>query len=206
MNSPFLFDFVSNLRLVPSAISMVTLAPSTASPFTSFTTPLTIPVDCAAAGMAIAQATSAMHPISHGTWRLIWRIMEPPKNDRGLVYPFYFAAGRRRPPLLVVQRLDRIQAGGFHRGIDARDEANRHRHRKCQSQRTAADDGGPAGKARDQARHRRADEQPEGAAGRGNQRRLHDELPDDVGAAGANRPADADFPGPLEHAREHDVH
>src|SRR5262245_50994131 len=128
MNSPFLFDLVSNFRLVPSAISMLTFAPSTGCPVASFTTPLTIPVDCAAAGIAMAQATSAMHPISHGIWRLIWRIMEASKNDWRLVYFFLFAAG-----LLVVQRLDRVQAGGFHGGIDARNQPDRHRHRERQS-------------------------------------------------------------------------
>ena len=91
MNSPFLFDFVSNLRLVPSDISIVTLAPSTGCPCMSFTTPLTIPVDCAVAGAAIAQAISATNPINHGSRPLIRRTMEPPKQMRtnareGLVY------------------------------------------------------------------------------------------------------------------------
>ena len=52
MNSPFLFVFVSNWRPVPPVISIVTFAPSTGWPLSSLTTPLTMPVDCASAGIA----------------------------------------------------------------------------------------------------------------------------------------------------------
>src|SRR5262245_40150631 len=160
-----------------------------------------MPVDCAAAGIEIAQATSAMHPISHGIWRLIWRIMEASKNNWTLVYFFLFVGS-----LLVVERLNRVQACGFHGGIDTRNEPDRHRDRECKSQRPAADDGGPTGKAGDHAGHRGADDQAKGAAGGRDQRRLHDELADDVGPPRANRAPDADLAGPLEHADEHDVH
>src|SRR5919201_708130 len=76
MNSPFLFDFVSKWRFVPSVMSIMTLAPSTGCPCTSLTTPLTIPVDCAAAGCAIVTATSTAHPASHGSRPFNRRTME----------------------------------------------------------------------------------------------------------------------------------
>src|SRR5215813_8158073 len=110
MNSPFLFDLVSNFRAVPSDISIVTLAPSTGFPCMSLTTPLTMPVDCAAAGSAIAHASRTTHPISHGSGPLIRRIMDSSKNDRTLVYFFLYAAGPcPRGRLLVMQRADRIE-------------------------------------------------------------------------------------------------
>ncbi len=60
MYSPLLLLFVSNLRPVPPVISIVTFAPSIGWPFSSVTTPLTIPVDCANAGTEKpSEATSA---------------------------------------------------------------------------------------------------------------------------------------------------
>jgi len=49
-------------------MSMLTFAPSTGCPDTSFTTPLTMPVDCAAAGNAIANANNTA-PANHARWK-----------------------------------------------------------------------------------------------------------------------------------------
>ena len=47
---------------------------------------------------------------------------------------------------------------------------------------------------------------PSDPAGQRDDRRLDQELPDDVAALGADGAADADLPGALHHARQHDVH
>src|SRR5437879_5945822 len=81
MNSPFLFDFVSNFRLVPSA-SIMTLAFSTGSPFMSFTTPRTIPVDWAATGGdSSATAASTTHATSPACRPFTRRFMATSSNE-----------------------------------------------------------------------------------------------------------------------------
>src|SRR5712692_9395404 len=72
-------------------MSMLTFAPSTGCPCASFTTPLTIPVDCAAAGDASDRANPAAHATSHGSRPFNRRTMESSwKNESnyrvGLVY------------------------------------------------------------------------------------------------------------------------
>ena len=64
------------------------------------------------------------------------------------------------PPLLVVQRLDRIEARGPHGGIEAEDEADRDRDENASTMEVGRHDRRPAGEIADRPRQRDADDDP----------------------------------------------
>src|SRR5712691_1723343 len=107
---------------------------------------------------------------------------------------------------LVPQRHHRIQARGPHGRI----HAEYHTDARAQAER---DDDRPGRDARGQRRHdvhelgeRRAREHAEYPAQHGEGDRFREELVADVAASRAERLADADLPGALVHAHQHDVH
>src|SRR5262245_23849585 len=108
---------------------MLTLAFSTGWPLASSTTPLTMPVDCAVAGSASASATAVAHAASHNCRRLNRRTitfllrMRPTTARKCNKTVSASGAG---PQLLIVQALDRVEAGSLHRRVHAENQPNQH--------------------------------------------------------------------------------
>ena len=105
-----------------------------------------------------------------------------------------------------MERLHRIEACGTHRGVQPEDEADTHRHDERQHDRRGRHDRRPAGEVADRLRQADADDDAEDATGQRDDRRLDQELADDVALARADGAADADLARPLHDAGEHDVH
>src|SRR6266852_9096881 len=114
-------------------MSMLTFAPSTGCPCASFTTPLTIPVDCPAAGDASDRANPAAHATSHGSRPFNRRTMESSwKNESnyrvGLVYidprptrTGSVVQGLGGDESLALQSARRLDAGGHAFGSDGKE-------------------------------------------------------------------------------------
>jgi hypothetical protein len=91
-----------------------------------------------------------------------------------------------------VQRLHRFEPGRLHRGIHAGHEPDDHGHEKREKERPSRDDRRPAGEAGNTARYGKSEGQAQGAAYDRDERRLEDELANDVDARGADGAAKAD--------------
>src|SRR5215471_15511612 len=95
--------------------------------------------------------------------------------------------------LLVVQRFDRVEARGADGGIEPEHDPDEHRHAEREDDRAGGHDRRPSREYADQLRQSDAKQDAGDAAGERDDRRLDQELTDDVFLARANRAADADL-------------
>src|SRR5205814_217552 len=112
----------------------------------------------------------------------------------------------RTKTLFVANGFHRIEPRGFHGRVRAKDQAHGDGNQKGQEDGADGNDGGPSRHPGDQLGHRKARDDAQEAAGKGNQHGFDDKLTHDVRAPRADGAANADFAGTLEDGGQHDVH
>src|SRR5579875_978013 len=116
------------------------------------------------------------------------------------------AGSARTDRLFEAQRLDRVEACGAPGRVVAEEDTDERREKDGQHDRRGIDDHRPtADRGRGDGQHR-AGQDPDQAAGSRQDDGLDEKLPQDHGAACADRHADPDLPGALGDRDEHDVH
>src|SRR6476661_2565358 len=116
-------------------------------------------------------------------------------------------SGAARPPrsrelavLLVMEGLYGVQPGGPDGGVQAENDADGHRHAESQDDRAGRHDRRPAREDANELRQAHAQNDAGHTPGQRNDRRLDEELADDVFLAGTDRAADADLARPFQDA------
>src|SRR5205814_6625122 len=113
---------------------------------------------------------------------------------------------REESLLLVAEGFDGVEAGGFHGGPDAEDEADTDADDDAGRCGPYGHDAGPAERGANQE-HESVDQyEGKDSAGSGERHRFEQELPCYVAAARADGFADTDLACAFGHADEHDVH
>src|SRR5215212_7938239 len=122
------------------------------------------------------------------------------RNERSL-WPKTAMNAKRRfsTGLLIAQRLHRRQPGRLDRRKDAGDESREHGNGKAADDQRRPDERRQRGHRREDFADDVAEEDSHCAADERQQRRLGQELPEDVAAPRSDRPPDADLPRPLDH-------
>src|SRR5690606_8953556 len=113
---------------------------------------------------------------------------------------------RQRPTLFVAERFDRIEARGADGRDHAEEDADARREADADGERPPRQRDGEPGEQVYGKPDERSEADAEQAAGRREENRLEQELPQDLHAPGAERLADADLARPLGDADRHDAH
>ena len=108
--------------------------------------------------------------------------------------------------LFIPQGVDRVEPRGLPGRVVAEDDAHRHGDDKRGQDGVDGHFRGPVEEGGDQERYAPSQEDAGNPAAEAEQDGLHQELPQDVTAPGADGHAQADLPGALGDRHQHDVH
>src|SRR4051794_33256338 len=111
-----------------------------------------------------------------------------------------------RSRLLVTQRVDRIELGGFTRGIKSEKDTDPGADHERENDRRRRNERRPVFQNRDDLRRDDARDDPDYSPDNTERHRFDQKLSEDVAPVRAYRHARPNLAGPLRDANEHDVH